>query len=181
MSALWDSLIPAGAGLLGAVIGVIGSLLASRRASRTALEQVRYAVQYERKAQVMATAYDKVAYTRDKLDLLARLQTTTDEVAERSVSEYLESEADAEAYLNRYAVWNDPEEDQQLRFVQQQCRLIWGQFQRVVRSGPSSTEFERAKNDLHESINGGAIAGGMKVAGSLMQRKLTLDKPQRGQ
>jgi len=43
MSTLWPALISAGAGLLGAVIGVIGSLKASQRAAETAFRQVRYA------------------------------------------------------------------------------------------------------------------------------------------
>ena len=81
-NALWSSLISTGAGLLGAVIGVIGALLASRRASRTAFEQVQYSVRYERKAQVMATAYDKVGIARDKLALLPSYVNNADYLSE---------------------------------------------------------------------------------------------------
>lgn len=42
MATLWPALISAGAGLLGAVIGVVGSLIVSRRAARVAFRQVRY-------------------------------------------------------------------------------------------------------------------------------------------
>jgi hypothetical protein len=187
VSALWDSLIPAGAGLLGAVIGVIGSLLASRQASRAAIEQVRYAVRYERKAQVMATAYDKVANSRDKLALLSRTDTGDDvrrlpaDVAKSVASEHLETDADAEAYLNRNAVWNDPEVDRALRSVQQQCRLHWSRYHRqFTEHGEASTdELKVLLKELSEGINSEAIAGGMVAAGRLMQRKL--DEPQRRQ
>lgn len=113
MSVLWDSLISAGAGLLGAVIGVLGALTANRRASQTAFEQVRYAAQHERKAQVMTTAHDKIGTTIDKLVFLAAERSP--EGVERRSTEFLDSMRDALSYMNRNAVWSDAEVDQKLR------------------------------------------------------------------
>ena len=192
MSALWDSLISAGAGLLGAVlgavIGVIGALRASRQASQQAsqiaIEQVRFAVRYERKAQVMATAYDKVGIARDKLDLLTSLSDAERARFRPSIDAYWESSADTKAYLDRNAVWNDPQVDQALRDVLQQCNQSSVQFQDVVSKDPSTTEFENGKKDLAVSIKGDGdrlgVSAELEAIGHNMHRILELEKPQRG-
>jgi hypothetical protein len=192
MSTLWNSLISAGAGLLGAVLGVIGSLLASRRASQTAFEQVRYAVRYERKAQVMATAYDKVGITRDKLAFLITVPDERDlDLFGRSSEAYLESSADAEAYLARNTVWNDPEVDQALRQVLGLCKGHWSRFYRVWTGGPSSVDIEESRKNLKQGITGelgitgersyNSVNVQLERIGHMMQRQLELEKPQRGQ
>jgi predicted LPLAT superfamily acyltransferase len=184
MSVLWDSLISAGAGILGAVIGVLGALLASRRASRTAFEQVRYAVEHQRKAEVMTTAYDLVGTTRDKLLLLAS-ERSPDAVARRS-EEFLNSGADASGYLNRNAVWNDLEVHQALSSVQEKLTSLWVEFQQCrMDDSKTSEERERASDDLYEKMTTGKV--GMEITwqlvaiGKLIQRKLALDDPPRGQ
>lgn len=51
------TLIAASAGLLGAFVGFLGSLIVSIRSARIGREQVRYARAYERRDEVLATLY----------------------------------------------------------------------------------------------------------------------------
>jgi hypothetical protein len=202
MSTLWSSLISAGAGLfgavLGAVIGVIGALRASRQAShatllasreasqqasQTAVEQVRFAVRIERKAQVMSTAYDKVGITRDKLAFLPytshgnNLQDRQDHW-NRGFGAYRESSADAKAYLDRNAVWNDPGVDRELRDVLQECNQLANEFAQVLRRG---TEIETGRKVLEERIESevfsNSVNAKLKHIGHMLQGKLEHEKP----
>jgi hypothetical protein len=203
MSTLWSSLISAGAGLLGAVlgaaIGVLGALRASREASQatlrasreaseqaseTAIEQVLFAVRYERKAQVMATAYDKVGIARDKLALLAHIPRPEEDLWGRSFDAYWKSSEDARSYLERNAVWNDSQVDADLGRVLQRCNDSLAQFEQAWILGPGRQEFNEGKKDFAVSIKGGGdrvgVSGELEFIGHNMRRILELEKPQRG-
>lgn len=100
---LLSSLISARSGLAGAVIGVIGALIATRHASKTAFAQVRYGIQQERISEVLNTTYDRLGglFSQAMLLSVTRGRSRLDE----GTTQYFENSQKLYLYQLRNQLW----------------------------------------------------------------------------
>jgi len=108
---LVSSLITAGAGLLGAVLGAGVTLIATRRTGETAFAQVRYGIQQQRISEVLNTTYDRLGNLFSTALQLSHLpdrpgpDVDVRQEHESGITEYFRAYTEMSMYLLRNQLW----------------------------------------------------------------------------
>ena len=108
---LVSSLLTAGSGLLGAVIGVVGALFATRQAGKSAFAQVRYGIQQQRISEVLNTTYDRLSNLFAEALRLSHSPPDSLGPGERKeqqiwgITEYFRASTEMSMYLLRNQLW----------------------------------------------------------------------------
>jgi hypothetical protein len=181
MNQAWiNSLISAGAGLLGALLGALlgvwSTLRASRRASQTAFKQVRFAAQHQHSMQVMTTAYDMVGTGRDKLASAARSSSTAR--FQEKIDAFWDQLRDTHAYLNRNVVWLDVEVLKKLRSFQRTLESLSKDLEQIWKDESAAGD-ERQENidKLAKRVSSKEMARLQLAIGQHIQEILVRDMP----
>lgn len=153
--AIAQSLITAGAAIVGALIGFGGSLLVSIRSARIGREQIRYAQRQERRAEVVS---EMIARLLKPTDLLRAALKVEGLQRAKQLHPFLQSIQEANIYGRANVLWLSPSLSntfsEAVEILREQGRKL---SDTVTDTGDESGKREAAEEELRSWLNDGIV------------------------